>query len=400
MREKSIMRNIVIVATFAASLLANTMYVAAAENEVVATPAVAAGAPTISVMVAEKKKIAEELVVTGSFAAGANVLVAPLVSGYAVVEIKAEEGDTVTAGQVLARLDSNDVDIRLAQNTASMARDDAKILEAKNQIKQAKISKASAQSDLNRTKKLRSTGVSTVEQFDQRQADYDLAAAKYDAAELALVSAEADSQVTKAQRQEYELQKSRTEIKAPVDGYISSRLVEYGTISSSAGGAMFNIVAKNQVKLVAEVPESDLPKVKTGQKASIAVNGYDKALIGDVSLISPEVDSATRMGKAHIKLAVGVRVPLGAFGRATISLAAGEGVALPLTAVTFGEDGPTVQIVKDGKVEVRKVITGLVSTTEIEITDGVAPGETFVARAGSFVRQGDVVNPVVVTQAD
>jgi HlyD family secretion protein len=366
------------------------------------TPAATAAnnAPTISVMVATKKNIAEELVVTGSFAAGANVLVSPLVNGYAVVEILAEEGDTVKEGQVLARLDGNDVEILMAQNAANIARNEAKILEAKNQIKQAKISKASSLSDLNRTKKLRSTGVSTVEQFDTRQAAYDLAAAKSDASELALVSAEADMQITKAQLKELELQKSRTEIKAPVDGYISSRLVQYGAISSSAGGAMFNIVAKSLVKLVAEVPESDLPKVQLGQKASIAVNGYDKALIGDVALISPEVDETTRMGKAHIKLAEGVRVPLGAFGRATISLAAGEGVALPLTAVTFGEDGPTVQIVKDGKVEVRKVITGLVSTTDIEITDGVAPGDTFVARAGSFVRQGDLVNPVVVTQAD
>lgn len=400
MREETTMRNFVVVTAFAVGLLANTMLVQAAENEAVVTPAVANGAPTISVMVAQKKKIAEELVVTGSFAAGANVLVAPLVNGYAVVAITAEEGDTVKEGQVLARLDSNDVDIQLAQNTASLARNDAAVLQAKNQIEQAKIGKERALADLNRTKKLRSTGVSTVEQFDQRQASYDIAAAQYDAAELSLVSAQADRQVIEAARKEMELRKSRTELKAPVDGYISSRLVEYGTISSSAGGAMFNIVAKGQVKLVAEVPESDLPKVKTGQKASIAVNGYDKALVGDVSLISPEVDPATRMGKAHIKLAAGVRVPLGAFGRATISLAAGEGVALPLTAVTFGEDGPTVQIVKDGKVEVRKVITGLVSTTEIEITDGVAPGETYVARAGSFVRQGDIVNPVVVTTAD
>jgi HlyD family secretion protein len=391
------MRNVFLTTVFAAQLLGSVAFAQTAE-----TPAATAAnnAPTISVMVATKKNIAEELVVTGSFAAGANVLVSPLVNGYAVVEILAEEGDTVKEGQVLARLDGNDVEILMAQNAANIARNEAKILEAKNQIKQAKISKASSLSDLNRTKKLRSTGVSTVEQFDTRQAAYDLAAAKSDASELALVSAEADMQITKAQLKELELQKSRTEIKAPVDGYISSRLVQYGAISSSAGGAMFNIVAKSLVKLVAEVPESDLPKVQLGQKASIAVNGYDKALIGDVALISPEVDETTRMGKAHIKLAEGVRVPLGAFGRATISLAAGEGVALPLTAVTFGEDGPTVQIVKDGKVEVRKVITGLVSTTDIEITDGVAPGDTFVARAGSFVRQGDLVNPVVVTQAD
>jgi HlyD family secretion protein len=390
------MRNIFLTTLIAAQLLAS----AALAQEAAAPATAANGAPSISVIVAQKKQIAQDMVVTGSFAAGANVLVSALVSGYAVVEILAEEGDAVKAGQVLARLDANDVDIQLIQNSASLASNDAELAQAKNKIEQAKIGKDRSLSDLNRTKKLRSTGVSTVEQFDQRQAAYDLSAAEFEAAKLALVTAKAGRETIEAQRKEMELRKSRTEIKAPVDGYISSRLVEYGTISNPGGGAMFNIVAKGQVKLVAEVPESDLPKVKVGQKASIAVNGYDKALVGDVALISPEVDQATRMGKAHIKLAEGVRIPLGAFGRATISLAAGEGVALPLTAVTFGEDGPTVQVVKDGKVEVRKVITGLVSTTDIEITDGVLPGETFVARAGSFVREGDVVNPVVVTQAE
>jgi HlyD family secretion protein len=397
MREKTKMKNVFVTTLLAVHLMAG---VAIAEEAAVAATPAANGAPSISVMVAAKKSIAEELVVTGSFAAGANVLIAPLVSGYAVVEILVEEGDNVKSGQVLARLDSNDVDIQLFENEATLARNDAAIAQAKNQIEQAQISKDRALSDLNRTKKLRSTGVSTVEQFDQRQAAYDLAAAQFSSAQLALASSKADRLTIEAQRKELELRKSRTELKAPVDGYISARLVEYGTISNPSGGAMFNLVAKGQVKLVAEVPESDLPKVKAGQKASIAVNGYDKALVGDVYLISPEVDPTTRMGKAHIKLAEGVRIPLGAFGRATISLAAGQGVALPLTAVTFGEDGPTVQIVKDGKVEVRKVITGLVSTTEIEITDGVSAGDTFVARAGSFVRAGDIVNPVIVTQAE
>jgi HlyD family secretion protein len=397
MREKTKMKNVFVTTLLAVHLMAG---VAIAEEAAVAATPAANGAPSISVMVAAKKSIAEELVVTGSFAAGANVLIAPLVSGYAVVEILVEEGDNVKSGQVLARLDSNDVDIQLFENEATLARNDAAIAQAKNQIEQAQISKDRTLSDLNRTKKLRSTGVSTVEQFDQRQAAYDLAAAQFSSAQLALASSKADRLTIEAQRKELELRKSRTELKAPVDGYISARLVEYGTISNPSGGAMFNLVAKGQVKLVAEVPESDLPKVKAGQKASIAVNGYDKALVGDVYLISPEVDPTTRMGKAHIKLAEGVRIPLGAFGRATISLAAGQGVALPLTAVTFGEDGPTVQIVKDGKVEVRKVITGLVSTTEIEITDGVSAGDTFVARAGSFVRAGDIVNPVIVTQAE
>ena len=350
--------------------------------------------PTISVLIAEKKPIAEDLVVTGSFAAGASIQITPQVEGLAVVEILTEEGDAVVEGQVMARLSSNEVDIQIAQNKASLARNDAVLAQDKNKIAQAKITAKQSLADLNRTKKLRSTGVSTAEQFDQRQAAYELAAAQLEAATLGLAASEADRLVTDALRLELELKKSRTEIKAPIDGYISRRTVQYGEIASASKAAMFNIVAKGIVKLVADVPESDLPKVKLGQKVSIAVNGYSKAIEGVVKLISPEVDATTRMGLAHITLSGGERIPLGAFGRATISLAAGEGVALPLTAVTFGEDGPTVQIVKDGKVEVRKVITGLVGTTNIEITDGVAPGETFVARAGSFVRDGDAVTPV------
>ncbi len=143
-------------------------------------------APSISVIVAQKKKIAEDLVVTGSFAAGANVIMSPLVSGYAVVEILAEEGDNVKEGQVLARLDSNDVEIQLAQNAASLARNDALQAQAKNQIEQAKIGKDRALADLNRTKKLRSTGVSTVEQFDQRQAAYDIAASQFEVLQIGI----------------------------------------------------------------------------------------------------------------------------------------------------------------------------------------------------------------------
>jgi HlyD family secretion protein len=353
--------------------------------------------PSISVLVAEKKPIAEDLVVTGSFAAGELVLVSPEVDGLIVTEFLAEEGDTVKKGQVLARLSSSSVDIAIVQTKASLARNDASAEQNKNQIQQAQISADRAQADLNRTKKLRTSGVATQETFDQRQAAFDLAEAQLANAKLAEVATKADRAGIKAQMADLDLRKSRTEIKAPVDGYISRRTVQVGGIASGSRDPMFNIVANGIVKLLAEIPESDLPRVKVGQKAIVTINGMDKPIEGEVKLISPEVNETTRIGIAHIRVAEGARIALGAFGRARISLAAGEGVAMPLTAVTFAENGPTVQIVKNGKVEVRKVITGLVGTDTIEITDGVKPGETYVARAGTFVRDGDAVTPVTLS---
>jgi HlyD family secretion protein len=364
------------------------------------TQTAAAAPPSITVLNASKKQIAATLSVTGSFDAGALVMMLPEVEGLAVVELLAEEGDTVKKGQVLARLSSAEVEIQLMQNRASLAKNDAAIAQEENRIKQAQISEARALADLNRTKKLRTSGVSTVEQFDQRQADYDLALSQLEAAKLALEAAKADRLAIDAQKAELELRKSRTEIKAPVDGYISRRAVQYGMIASAQRDPLFNLVALGVLKLVAEVPESDLPKVKLGQKAKIAVNGMAKPIEGEVSLISPEVNETTRIGLVHIRVSEGTRVPLGSFGRAEISLGDSDGVTLPLTAVTFGEDGPTIQVVKDGKVEERRVITGLVSTTEIEITDGLAEGEQVVARAGSFVRNGDAVTPVVVSSSN
>ncbi len=355
-----------------------------------------ASLPKISVITAQKKQLAANLSVTGSFAAGELVLVTPEVEGQLVNAILAEEGDDIKQGQVLAKLSSAAIDIKILQTKAALASNDASIKQAENQIAQASISEARAAADLNRTKKLRTSGVSTVEQLDQRQATYDLASATLAGAELAVDVAKANRLSTEAQMQELALNKSRTEIKAPVSGFISRRTVQLGSIASSGRDPMFNIVNEGVIKLVVEVAESDLPKVKVGQKAAITVNGIAQTLEGEVKLVTPEVNEATRTGKAHIRVNNKQRIPLGSFGRADIALGAADGVALPLTAVAFGEDGPTVQLVRNGKIVEQRVLTGLVSTTEIEITNGVNVGDMVVARAGSFVRSGDAVTPVPV----
>jgi HlyD family secretion protein len=384
------LKKFAIAALFGAQLLGTSALAQAADTKPVAPPA-------ISVLTADKKAIAEDLTVTGSFAAGELVLVSPEIEGLSVTEFLVEEGDTVKKGQVLARLNSASIDIQITQSKASLARNDFALDQAKNAIEQAQINRDHADADLERTKKLHSTGIATQQTLDQFQATYDLANAQLSNAKLGLEAAQADRVGIEAQLAGFELNKSRTEIKSPVDGYVSNRSVQIGGIASGSKSPMYQIVADGVVKLIAEIPEADMPRLALGQKATITINGYAKPIEGEVKLISPEINETTRVGLAHIRVAENVRIPLGAFGRARISLAAAEGVALPLTAVTFGNNGPTVQIVKNNKVEVRKVVTGLVGTDDVEITSGVEPGEVFVARAGSFVRDGDAVTPVPLT---
>jgi hypothetical protein len=72
---------------------------------------------------------------------------------------------------------------------------------------------------------------------------------------------------------------------------------------------------------------------------------------------------------------------------------------VPLASVVYGADGATVQVVMNDKVQTRRVRTGLSADGFVQIEDGVAAGESVVARAGSFLRDGDAVRPVLAETA-
>lgn len=73
---------------------------------------------------------------------------------------------------------------------------------------------------------------------------------------------------------------------------------------------------------------------------------------------------------------------------------AGEGLALPLTAVLFGTEGPLAQLIRNNRVETCKVSVGLATGSMVEIRAGLSEGDLVVARSGTFLRDGDLVRPV------
>jgi HlyD family secretion protein len=351
--------------------------------------------PSITVIPAKRSEIVETLIVSGSFVPREEILVVPEVDGLAVVEILAEEGDTVKKGQSLARLSESAIDVQLAQNTASIARSDASISQAQAQIAEAEASLTDSRSGLDRTRALRRNGVSTVEQLDQRQAAFNAATARLNSAKQLLAIAQADKKATEAQRDELDLRKARTEIKAPADGVISRRSIRIGGVASMQQDAMFRIIEDGDIELLAEVTEGDLPRLKIGQKVTISIAGSRDGIEGSIRLIAPEVNNLTRLGTVRVAIPKGSRVAMGSFGRGIVEVARTNGVSLPMTAVTFRRSDAIAQVVRDGKVEVRTVKTGLIGLGMVEIVEGVKDGEQVVSRAGTFVRDGDVVTPVL-----
>jgi multidrug efflux pump subunit AcrA (membrane-fusion protein) len=185
-----------------------------------------------------------------------------------------------------------------------------------------------------------------------------------------------------------------TAVQAPAAGVIISRAAVVGTTASARAEPLFRIAAKGEMELLAETPVKTLNRVAPNQSAKIEIVGVGE-LSGHVRLFSTAVNPTTQLGQIRIFVGSDPRLRVGAFGRATINVGRRCGPAIPLSAVLYGPGGAVVQVVRDRRIETRRVSVGLTAAGQAEIRDGLSEGDMVVARAGAFVREGDRVRPMI-----
>jgi HlyD family secretion protein len=187
-------------------------------------------------------------------------------------------------------------------------------------------------------------------------------------------------------------------VSAPVAGIILHRSAIIGTTASARAQPLFEIIPKGELEVSAEVSAKDLARVSAGQKAKVKVIGAGE-FPGSVRLVSPGVDPATQQGEVRVFLGANPALRTGAFSRAIVTLGENCAVAIPLSAILYGDEGAVVQVVRDGHVETRTVETGLASEGQVQIGKGLAEGDLVVLRAGAFLRDGDPVRPIPAGEA-
>ncbi len=330
---------------------------------------------------------------TGSLVAREEILVGPEVEGLRVTEVLADEGLRVKKGDVLARLVADTLDAQVAQNDAGQARATAAIAQARSAIVQAEARLVEAQNAFERAKTLKASGHMAESAYDTRQQAARTAEAQLVASRDGLKVAEAEKAQIEAQRRELDWRRGRTEVVAPADGIVSRRMARVGGYAAGAAEPMFRIVANGEVELDAEVTETRMAAVKVGQPARVEVAGVGE-IAGTVRLVSPEVDKATRLGRVRIYLGDNPDLRVGAFARGTVETGASRGLAVPASAILYGPEGPSVQVVRDHRVETRRIKTGLTVGALAEVREGLREGELVVSRAGTFLRDGDAVRPL------
>jgi membrane fusion protein, multidrug efflux system len=316
-----------------------------------------------------------------TIASNGSIMTGPLISGTlepdreavlraqvsgSVLQTYADQGQAVSAGTVLARLDASGI-----QDAYLSAR--AGLVAARNAADVAS-------KDLSRNEKLLAAGAIAERDIDQSRRTSIAAQAALEDAKSRLATAE------KAYRS--------TTVTAPFAGIVSERPVSAGDIVQP-GGALFTVVDPSSMRLEASVPAEQLTSVRIGVPVSFTVSGYPgRQFVGRITRINPTADPTTRQVRIYVSIPnEGRSLVGGLFANGRMSTATKMGLVVPQSAVDVRGTSASVMRVKQGKVEMVQVQVGLTDKTSesIEILSGLQAGDTLLLGAAQGITPGTLV---------
>ena len=320
---------------------------------------------------------------SGNVVAKQEVTISTPLQGLQVLDVKADVGEWVEKGQVLAVLEHSNVQSQVLQNEASLKRAQANLT-----AQQAALNEAEA--TLKRYQQLaKSDAVSRME-LDQQKA-------KAQTAKASLQAAQAEIAQLQAQLEDNRHQREKAQVVAPVSGLITKRAVETGTLTGSS--TLFNIAQNGDLEVQAEVGTDELKLLHSGLKADIFA---ENSLLtsGQIRVIFPEIDSTTRLTKVRISLNAPPKGAIGRYVKVEVTLPTRRvPMSLPFTAIGFDNNGKAFTKIVDlqKKVHNRPLEIGAIYQGMVEVLSGVEANELAVQQSGAFVDEGDVVEPINTT---
>ncbi|MEX0976160.1 MAG: efflux RND transporter periplasmic adaptor subunit [Woeseia sp.] len=284
---------------------------------------------------------------TAAIGADAEAVVSARVRGE-VAELHIEEGESVTEGQLLARLDGERLRI---------------------EVRQAKARLEMSTREYERLGRLQERGLVSTAVVESLKFELDALKAAYDLIRL-----------------EY----SYTSIRAPIAGVVSSRDVKLGT-QVAPGTSLFRITGTSRLVAYLLIPQSELSRISAGNEALVTVDALPEQTIrARIARISPTVDmrNGTFRVTAHIDNNDGRLAP-GMFGRFSIAWEKHANAVLLPSAAILREDNDNIVYVVDGGTASRRSVTlGIESLGQVQILDGIDENEVVVLSGQGGLRDG------------
>jgi HlyD family secretion protein len=322
----------------------------------------------IPVQVTESKimNMQDILEQTGDIRPMLEVNVYPKVPGKIIERLPVEKGDLVKRGSLIATLENKTIKAQIEEAEAALelAKTNLEVIE-KDYIRLENLYKEKA-----------------------------LARQKLDHIKAERKSAKARIKRANAVLDQLEILYKNHRIYAPVSGYVSARYVDRGNMSSVAQ-PIIRISSEKRVKVITTVTEKDFPHVRKGMECEIAVDAFpDKVFRGNVAIINPTLDPATRTGEIEIHISNNRKLlRSGMF--AHVKLYLGEKSALVVERDVLnklpGTGNYYVYVVRKDKVVLKNVKIGLAQGNYVEITKGFTEGEQVVIKGQNRLRDGVLV---------
>ncbi|MFE4105629.1 efflux RND transporter periplasmic adaptor subunit [Almyronema epifaneia] len=355
-----------------------------------------------------------------------TVNLSPKTAGV-LAELYVEQGDRVVAGELIARMDSDDLEAQLRQNQANLAEAEAQLVDLRQgseaeQIAQAQASVASAEAQLrdaqarldlardrrDRNRQLYNRGAISANELDTFESEARVAEAAVDQARSRIVEAQqqlqdlrnnpdvdevaqAEARVAGAQAQvdAARIRLEDTLIRAPFSGIVTQKFATEGafvtptTSASSATSATSTAIVAiaSDLEVVAEVPEADINKIRPGQPVEIQADAVpDEVFRGEVRLIAPEAieQQNVTLFEVRVELLEGQDQLLSNMNVdvAFIGDAVEDALVVPTVAVVTQEGQPGVLIPGDrNRIRFRPVTLGSQVDDQIQILEGIEAGD-------------------------
>ena len=385
----------------------------------------------VGVVAPERRTMEIKLAFTADILPAKQAAIFSKVSGY-IRGIRADRGDFVKAGQVLAEIDDQELQASLEQAQAILSSGQAGLEMARSTLvgqranlenQRANLSKARAVAandarQAERMKTLYDRGLVSATDFENARttaessrANVQAADAQLNLAEAQIVTTESQVRLSQAQLETYraslnlaETNLANTRLLAPFAGYVSQRNLDPGAaVSAQSSGTntasigILTIQDIETVKVQIEVPERDIARIRVGSPVRLAVDPYQReTFTGSVARVVHNLDPRSRTMGVEVDIPnPGGRLKPGMYARVEVLVETRVGaLTIPAEAVRLGEAKPSVMVVRNGVVEAVPVELGAADAGGVEVLKGLSDKDHVILQGKDLVKPKQKVRTV------
>jgi RND family efflux transporter MFP subunit len=332
----------------------------------------------VEVAAPERATLTERVSLVGSLRAKQRVDITPKVGGR-LVEVLVDRGDRVRAGQIVARMEDDEIrqQVRRAEASTEVARASLAQREAELENREA---------ELERYRNLGRDGVVSSQQIETAETSVAVTRAQMSLAMAQVGQAEAELE-------ELRIRLSQTAVPSPLTGVVGTRHVDPGALVSPSTPILLVLDVSTMLTVV-NVPEREINKIAVGNTARVQVDALpEEEFVGRVARISPILDSQTRTAPVELELEnSGEHLRVEMFARVDLNLKTErEALLVPRDALVYRNERQGVFVVDTDTAQFRPVETGLTEGDQVEVKAGITERETVVTKGANLLQNGDTV---------